>query len=333
MGFGSTLGGLIGAGVGGGLGLGPAGAIAGGAAGSQIGGNSGAWSGLKNWLFGGNATQGLDSRGAHYDQLSNYLSGQLGSIGNRQAPQTQAYQLGRAAQLDGSMQGDARGQMQGVANRLGAIATGDQAGAGELAVNRQIGQAQAAQQALARSARGANAALAARQAARTSADLGVAGAGQAHIAQLNDQASANQQLAGLLGGMRSQDIDFAGQNANLLQQRDLLQGQFGQQANLANQAAQLQQMGLNDAQSSRVLAALMGLDQQTFANEMAKRGMQMSDKGMFPALLQLGGQLGAAYATGGASGAAAPMMAAAPTPQPQATTNGLPYESWNPWAA
>lgn len=254
-----------------------------------------------NWT-GGQAGNSLPTTGDNYGTIQGYANNQLGQLAGRQAPTSQMFQLDQAAQLNAGQADQARAGQMGVANRLGAIATGQQAGAGELAVNRQIGQATAAQQAAARMSRGANAALAARAAARNTAGLGVAGAGQAQIAQLNDQAAANQQLAGIYGGMRGQDLDLAGQNAQLLQQRNMLQGQFGQQTNLANQQAQLQQTGMNDQAAQGYLASLMGLDQMQLQQLLAKQQLNAQDKGLLGQLMQIGGQVGAAYASGGMSG-------------------------------
>lgn len=259
----------------------------------------GALEGLKNWLVGGSATQGLPTGTAHNDYMAGYLQNQLNTVGNRAAPQANAYQLGAAAQLNGQREAQARAQQDALAGRLGQIALGQTAGAGELTVNRQVGQATAAQQAAARMARGANAALAARNAARNTADIGVAGAGQASIAQMQDQQGANNQLAGLLGQMRGQDVDVASQNAQLLQQRNLMQGQFGQQANLANQNAALQQTQLNQNAQMGYLAQLLGLDQAQLQQLMAVRGMSMQDTGHLGQLLQAGAGIGAAFAGGG----------------------------------
>lgn len=255
--------------------------------------------GIKNVLFGGQDTKNLPTQTANYDYAQGYIKNQLGGLAGRAAPTSQMYTMGAAAHLDPAQQARARAQQQQLADRLGLIAGGQQAGAGELAVNRQVGQATAAQQAAARMARGANAALAMRNSARNTADLGVAGAGQAAMAQMQDQAAANGQLAGILQGMRGQDLDLAGQNAAFQQQQMMQQGQFGQQTNLANQQAQLAQTGMNDSAQLGYLAQLLGLDQAQLAALYQAKGLQMGDKGIFPQVLQTAGQMGAAYAGGG----------------------------------
>lgn len=246
---------------------------------------------IKGWLFGGEAGNNLPTQGANYNQTQGYLQNALGGADGRIAPQANAAQLAAASQLAGGPQDQARGQMQGVASHLQGIMSGNQAGAGELGVNRQVGQATAAQQAAARMSRGANSALAARNAARNTADIGVAGAGQAAMAQMQDQQGATGQLGGLLQGMRGQDIDFAGQNANLAQQRNMMQGQFDQQTGLANMQSKLQQMGMNDARSQSLIAQMMGMDAQQLQAEMMKQQLNAADKGNFGNILQLGGGL------------------------------------------
>jgi hypothetical protein len=108
---------------------------------------------------------------------------------------------------------------------------------------------------------------------------------------MQDQSNALGQLGGVLGQGREQDIGMAGQNANLQQQRNLQQGAFQQQSNLANQQAQLAQTGMNDAANQGYLGQMLGMDQQSFQNEMAKRQLGMQDQGHFGQLLQLGGGL------------------------------------------
>lgn len=263
----------------------------------------GTWGSIKNFLFGGDATEGMPTRPENADFMGNYIRTQLGGVQDRNAPMAQAAQLGPAAQLNPLDHLAARGQQQSLSDRLNSIASGTAKGAGEMAVDRQVGQAQAAQQAAAQMARGTNTALAMRNAARNTADIGLAGAGEAKMAAMNDQTQANQLLGGVLGQMRGQDIDVAGQNAGFQQQRMLQQGGFQQQTNLANQQSQLAQTGMNDQASLGYLAQLLGVDQATLQADLAARQMKMGDKGIFPTLLQVGGQIGAAAATGGFSGA------------------------------
>ncbi len=238
---------------------------------SQGGGLAGAFDGAKDWLLGGSKTNNLPTGPASGAFQTSYLKDLL----NRQAPQ-----------MDTGQYNQTRGQEGQLAGMLFSQANGQTPGAGEMAVNRQVNNAQANQTATAQMARGANAALAGRTAARMNADLGVNGAGQAAQAQMQDQTNARSQLGGLLNNMGGQAIQVAGAN---------------QQGQLAQQQAQLQG-----------LAQMLGVDQATLNAALSKAQAQMQDKGMLGSLLQVGGQLGAA-ALGRASPAAAMGGGSTPT--------------------
>ena len=83
--------------------------------------------------------------------------------------------------------------------------------------------------------------------------------GLANQNALNSQAQLNQNSQNQFG--------LSNQAAN--NQFALQQGQFDQATNLANQTAQLQTMGLNDAQIRAMLGSSTGIDQQTLANQQA----------------------------------------------------------------
>jgi len=208
-----------------------------------------------NWFMGGRGTAALNpylQAGEQYrGQLQNYLQG-----ANRNPLNFDQYNQDRAQQ----------GQL---ARMLQGVAGGQQAGAGELAVNRQVNQATAAQQAAASAARGSNAALAARTAARNSADLGVNGAGMAQQAAMQDQQGARGQLAGLLGQMQSGDL---------------------QQQNLG-----LQQYGAQNQAQQGYLAQLLGLNQNQFNNALAQQQFQKGDQGSWQGIF---GTLGKYLASG-----------------------------------
>lgn len=221
--------------------------------------------GLNNFLFGGDATKSFDQ------QIKPKYAGYVGTALN-----TELEGGGVNKQLDYTQANAARAQMQGLAGQLQGVAGGQSAGAGELAVNRQMHSAAAAQQAMARMARGANSVLAARSAARNTMDLGVAGAGQAAQAQMQDQAAARGQLQGLLGGMRGGD----------LQTQQLEQGQQGQNAQIIQS----------------YLAQLMGLDQARMQRGLAHQQVAAQDTGHGAQLLQAAGQAGMMAATGGFGG-------------------------------
>lgn len=217
---------------------------------------SGAYDSFKEKMFGGNATRGMASG----PQTADYQRGFLqNDFMNRTAPQMNTGQVDQT-----------RGQQNQLASMLFQQAQGNRPGAGEMAVNRQVGNAMAQQTAAAQMARGAGAALAARNAARSTADIGVNGAGMAAQAQMADQQGAMNQLGGLLGQTRGQDIQVAG----------------------ANQTAQMQQQQLQLS----ALAQMLGVDTATLQQDLARRQLQMGDKGMLPSLLQMGGTAAAAYA-------------------------------------
>jgi hypothetical protein len=235
--------------------------------------------------------------------------------------------LGSAAQLDPRQQAQMREAQMAQANRLGAIASGQQRGAGELAVGRQMQQAAAQQQATARMQRGMSGASAARGAARNLAGLGVAGAGQAQQAALSDQMGAGQQLAGLLGQTREQDLGMAAQNAQLDQQQMLQQGSMNQQSmlqqgtfdqqrnmqlgqmqqarQLANLDAELRTMGMNDQARLAYLQQWGQMNQSEMAGRLGQEQTAMNQPGITGPMMQAGGQILAAYAANQGGGQAA----------------------------
>lgn len=175
---------------------------------------------------------------------------------NMQAPQLQ---MGddpfRRAQL---------AQMQ----QLQGIASGQQMGAGELAAQRQYANAMAAQQAQARMARGANAALAYRNAANQSAALGSTAAGMGQQAALQDQMNA-QGLMGQIGAAgRGADINVA--NANAGYQAGMNQLNSGNYLQFLNQ--------LNNTNVSKYNADL-GIGGQRESADASKTGGLLSGVG------------------------------------------------------
>lgn len=210
--------------------------------------NASAWwkPGESEWLFGGGATKGMLTQ----PQTGDYQRGYLQNDFMKRGP----------VQVDAYQSNQTREQQQQLAQMLQAQASGQKAGAGEMAVNRQVGQAQAQQTAQASMARGANSALAARNAARMQSDIGVNGAGMAAQAQMQDQQGARNQLAGLLGTQRQQDIGLA-------------QG---------NQQAAMQQQQLQLA----ALAQMLGVDKAALEQDLKKREIDAADKGNAGALMQ-----------------------------------------------
>lgn len=187
----------------------------------------GAGDALANWLAGGNYTKAMPSTLNHGDYMGGYLQNQLGQTGSNPLDFSQANSISQ--------------QQGALAQQLQGVASGQQQGAGELAVQRQMGQAAGQQQALARMARGSNAALAARGAARNTADLGVAGAGQSQIAALQDQTAARGQLAGVYGQQQQGAYQQQGMNQQQYVNQNNAQLGYLQQMQALDQAqAQLQ---------------------------------------------------------------------------------------------
>lgn len=235
--------------------LGPWGAAAGGVIGGAFG------------LFGG----GGDDNGRKVDvTMPNYGYATGSLIGMSRTAQRRG-----ASQLDPTLMNQSRARLMGTAGSLEGIAAGQTAGAGELAVNRQLGQAYAAQQSAARMARGPGSALAYRNLMRNSADLGLAGAGQVAQSQMQDQQAANQQLAQIYGQTYGQDANVANMNLQ----------------------SQIEQKRMNDAYQLQSMGQLLGWDQAQINARLAKEGLAPVPS-VGDALLQGGGQALAAYSVG-----------------------------------
>lgn len=213
-------------------------------------------------------------------RMRDYLWGQMGGVHGRQAPQA------AAARIAMGPQNQIRQRELTLADQLARVATGQERGAGEMAVGRQMNQAGAQQHAMARMARGGNAAIGARAAARTLGDIGVTGAGMSSQAALADQAAARGQLGALLGQTRGADIGLATGQAGL-----------NQQTSLANMHAQLTQTGMNDAAAQAAMAQMLGISVAELNARMQLEGLKAGSvsQGLMGDLLAAGGQIGAGY--------------------------------------
>lgn len=179
-------------------------------------------------------------------------------------PQTVAPQQKRLGGFLDSVRGDrgysAASAMGGDTNqmqlanlqRLNRIASGQEAGAGELAVGRMAGRAIADQQAMAAAQRGGNAALAARGAARNVADIGTNAAGQSREAAMADQMQASNMLTQGIQG----------------------RAQLEQNTNLANMDAELKARGMDDAARIAYLSQMTGLTQAELQARISLAGIQ-----------------------------------------------------------
>lgn len=223
------------------------------------------WQGL---LFG---SQGDPNRNSYTDgdYIRTQAQQQIGAAGGRVAPQAVR------TQVDPTMQAQFRQREVELADQLGRVLGGQQKGAGEMAVDRQTGQAMNQAMGTATMGRGNSAASAARSAARSTGAIGLGGAGMAAQAAAGDQAQAGQLLSGVLGQGRSADINIAGQNA-----------QMDQALRIENIRSQLAQQGMNDAQIAAMLQQLGTMNQ----SEMASRG---TDNGIIGGLIQGGAAIAA----------------------------------------
>lgn len=200
-----------------------------------------------------------DARFAHEGQITGLINQGLAGLPNRQA-----------AQLAGGPQDQMRQMQLSQAQQLQGIAGGQQQGAGELAVQRQMQNALAGQQAMARM-RGAGG-LGYRDSARNSAAIGLNAAGMGQQAAMQDQMNAQGLLQNALAGARGQDIGLANSNAQLQQN----------------------QTQMNDQQYMALLQSLQGMDAQKLQAQMALYQQAAQKQGMLGPLLSAGGQIGAA---------------------------------------
>lgn len=165
------------------------------------------------------------------------------AVNNPQGQQINNMLGQQAAQVDPSQQAAFRQMQLQQAQNLQRIASGQAQGAGEIAAQRQMQNAMAAQQAMARMQRGGNAGLAYRNAAVNTANLGINTAGQSQQAALQDQTNAQNALMQSLNQGRTGDIGMATTNAQLAQNQygqnlGALTNLNGQQLQAQNQAMQ-----------------------------------------------------------------------------------------------
>lgn len=212
-----------------------------------------------SWWFG--TAGGAPPSGTYQDRekIMNVVTQGLGT--NHVAPTVDVGGPFRQAQL-------------GQIGQLQQVAGGQAMGAGQMAAQRGMNSALAAQQAQARMARGPGAGFAALGAARNAGAIGLSGAGQMAQAGLADQANAQGMLTNALGQARGQDS----------------------QIQLANMDAQLRAMGMNDQARLGYLSQLTGMDQGQIMAQMAAFQAAQQNQGMIGGLISAGGQIGSALA-------------------------------------
>lgn len=270
------------------------------------GGYGSTWGGVKDFFFGKSADDiEIDPRATQLEnggKLRGQVQGYLDSVNGRQAPQAGQAATYGGANIYGGAQNQWRQQQMQLAQRLGAVASGQQQGAGELAAQRQAGNAIADQQAMARMSRGSGAALAARGAATNAANIGTTAQGIAKEAALQDQAAARGQLGQVLGQGRQGDLSTAINQAQLDQQAGLAGAGAQNQMSLANLQAKLSTMGMNDQATLGLMSQLTGLDlaelQARLEAEKLRQGIASSDNGIAGDILTAAGAIGAKAAIG-----------------------------------
>lgn len=154
-----------------------------------------------------------------------------------------------AARLDGTQQGAMREAQAGLVSDLQAASRGEGPSAAQEQLTRGVDANLAATVAAANTARGMGGAGATRDLLATQAATRQEGAGQAATLRAQEIAEARGHLAAVSGQARAQDLQLAEQNAV-----------FEQQANLANQQAELNARAQADDYMRSLLA--LGHDMQ-----------------------------------------------------------------------
>jgi endosialidase-like protein len=241
----------------------------------------------------------------HGTNIRQAIGDQLKEIRYRKDPQAAYTKVAPVSQYGGG--GQFRDRLGGLATRLEGIASGQTPGAGELAARRAGSQAVAQQQAMARMGRGANSAIAARSAASNAGDIGLATAGQAQQAALQDQQGALGQLGQVLGQGAAQDVQVGLSNMDAQNQRIFQQAGLNQATSLANMAARLQKMGLDDNATAGYLGQLFGMDAAEMQARLGAQQLEVQQElglanvdtsGWGANLMNLGGAALTGYATG-----------------------------------
>lgn len=144
----------------------------------------------------------------------------------------------QGAQLNTSGYGGVAGQQQGLANSLSAVANGGGPSAAGIAAGNQRQAALSQGAALQAGGRGRSA-VGSAIAGNAQASQGVQNAAQNEATgRANEMATARNQQGGVLQGMAGNELNIAGQNAQLGQQANEYNASNQQNANLANQQTQ-----------------------------------------------------------------------------------------------
>lgn len=219
------------------------GAMGGAAIGGPIGGVIGGAVGGLAGLLGGSGPQKRDYMLPGFDERQRRLNEAISGAGGVGAPTAQAAQIGPMGQA--GMGGEFRGGQQQLIGQLQQQAMGQGPSLAQMQFDRNLDQGIAAQIAAARSGVG-NASAANRGAAQNIGGLTQDLAGQAAQARMQEQLMARQQLAGVLGTARGQEMQGSQFNVGQQNQGTLAQAGFDQQTSLANQDAYLRNQQLQN---------------------------------------------------------------------------------------
>jgi hypothetical protein len=194
------------------------------------------------------------------------LQGALGSSQGA-APIAQAASGSNVALND---QYQSRGLQMNLANQLAQQAVGQGPSLAGQQLQQGLQQQLLQQRAQAASMGGdVNPFLAQRQLADQGAQAQQATNAQMAMARTQEQMNAQGALGGLTGQLRGQDLGNIGQQ----QQYGIQNAQLQQQANLANQGANLQQQNINNQASQYAMSGLLGLSSQQMQGNLAYAGM------------------------------------------------------------
>jgi hypothetical protein len=172
-------------------------------------------------------SQGMQERLGGYETRFQGLSD---SYGNRGIPQAQGFTAADSA---------VRNNQLGLMNQLELQSRGLGPSVSQQQLRMATDQNTATQASLAAGARG-NPALAQRNASNAAASVGAQAAGQAALGRIQEQMSAQQQLAGLTGQIRGQDIGLGQFNATQQQGNSQFNVNATLQGQGQNQQGQMQ---------------------------------------------------------------------------------------------
>lgn len=212
----------------------------------------------------------------------------------RAEPKMSAAQVGnaataKAATINQRPQEEFRNQQEALASQLMAQTQGQGPSLAQSQLKQATDRNISQQMAMAASQRGATAGQGLRQVAQNAAMANQQAAQQSADLRMQEQMAAQQQLAGVAGAAREQDIGLATNQAGLQQQTalanqdasnqfKLTQAQLNQEAAANNQQSSLQMTGLNDANSQFLNQGLMTMEQQDREALMAKQKLEVDQK-------------------------------------------------------